>query len=115
MLIHSRRLLELLAPADLSRCCDQLDVLALPLKLHTFPSGVKVLQLRNQDAAGTAAEIRAACEQRGPIGALELSRLRRAPLLLAEQLLLDAEKRGLLCRDDTLQGLLFYPNRFLRP
>lgn len=35
-------------------------------------------------------------------------------LSLARQRLVTAENRGLLCRDESIQGLSFYPNRFLQ-
>lgn len=35
-------------------------------------------------------------------------------LSLARQRLLLAEKNGLLCRDESIQGLSFFPNKFLQ-
>ena len=34
-------------------------------------------------------------------------------VILAKERLLSAEGEGLLCRDDSVEGLRFYPNRFL--
>lgn len=34
-------------------------------------------------------------------------------VLLAVERLLSAEKAGMACRDDSIMGLVFYPNRFL--
>jgi ESCRT-II complex subunit VPS36 len=34
-------------------------------------------------------------------------------VVLAKERLLAAEGRGLLCRDDSVEGLRFYPNLFL--
>jgi ESCRT-II complex subunit VPS36 len=33
---------------------------------------------------------------------------------VAQEQLLQAEKAGRICRDDTVEGLRFYPNRFLQ-
>lgn len=34
---------------------------------------------------------------------------------LAREQLLTAEQKGLLCRDDTIEGLVFHANQFLMP
>lgn len=34
-------------------------------------------------------------------------------VLLAKERLLTTEKSGAICRDDTIEGLRFYPNLFL--
>lgn len=46
------------------------------------------------------------------INAGELSRLWRIPLPIAQQHLQEAETRATVCRDDTMRGLRFYPNKF---
>jgi ESCRT-II complex subunit VPS36 len=48
------------------------------------------------------------------ISAMELSRRMSLPPSLARQLLLRAEADALLCRDDSIAGLRFYLNRFVR-
>jgi ESCRT-II complex subunit VPS36 len=48
------------------------------------------------------------------ISAMELSRRMSLPPSLARQLLLRAEADALLCRDDSISGLRFYLNRFVR-
>ena len=46
--------------------------------------------------------------------AYSLSKINECSLIVAKKLLLDAEKLGLLCRDDTSRGLRFYTNLFLK-
>lgn len=41
-----------------------------------------------------------------------LAQLLGIPIVLAMERLLAAETAGLLCRDETLEALRFYPNRF---
>jgi len=49
----------------------------------------------------------------GSLTAEELSRQQGLSVILATERLLAAETEGLLCRDYSVQGLRFYPNRFL--
>ena len=44
--INRARGLELVSPDDLLNACKAMESVRLPLKLHQFDSGVKVLQLR---------------------------------------------------------------------
>ena len=52
-------------------------------------------------------------ESMGSLTAEELSRKQGLSVILATERLLAAETEGLLCRDYSVQGLRFYPNRFL--
>lgn len=45
--VNRARGLELLSPEDLLNACNMLEKLNLPIRLHTFDSGVKVLQLQS--------------------------------------------------------------------
>jgi ESCRT-II complex subunit VPS36 len=45
----------------------------------------------------------------------ELAKLLAISVVLAQQRLLLCEDKGLVCRDDSPEGLMFYPNRFLYP
>jgi ESCRT-II complex subunit VPS36 len=49
----------------------------------------------------------------GSLTSEELARLAGVAVVLAKERLLAAEGRGLLCRDDSVEGLRFYPNLFL--
>ena len=59
---------------------------------------------------GNSADGRVA-EWRG-VSAMEVSAQMRVGLLIAEEYLLGAEAKGLLARDDTVEGLYFYRNEF---
>lgn len=47
------------------------------------------------------------------MSAEELSQTLGISLTLAKERLLTAERFGKCCRDDSIQGLIFYPNLFL--
>lgn len=44
----------------------------------------------------------------------ELARILSISIVLAQERLLTAERAGSICRDDSIEGLRFYPNLFLR-
>lgn len=44
----------------------------------------------------------------------ELAQALSISLLLAQERLLTAERDGKICRDDSIEGLRFYPNLFLQ-
>lgn len=44
----------------------------------------------------------------------ELAQILSISLLLAQERLLTAERAGRICRDESIEGLRFYPNRFLQ-
>ena len=52
-------------------------------------------------------------ETLGHVSAEDLSRNIGISVILAKERLLAAEQSGLACRDDTVEGLRFYPNKFL--
>lgn len=52
--VNRARGLELLSPEDLLNACRIMDSLNLPIKLHQFDSGVKVLQLQTLDDENVA-------------------------------------------------------------
>lgn len=43
----------------------------------------------------------------------ELARILSISLLLAQERLFTAERAGKICRDESIEGLRFFPNRFL--
>ena len=48
------------------------------------------------------------------LSASELSVLSGVSVILAAERLLEAEKAGEACRDDSVEGLRFYHNRFIQ-
>ncbi|GJQ65317.1 putative ubiquitin binding protein [Trypoxylus dichotomus] len=111
--VNRARGLELLSPEDLLNACRIMDSLNLPLKLYQFDSGVKVLQLQtldNENVANTTYEL---IEEKGSLTAEELARLLNISVILARQRLLVTETCGKCCRDESIEGLRFYPNLFL--
>ncbi|XP_058461776.1 vacuolar protein-sorting-associated protein 36 isoform X2 [Malaya genurostris] len=109
--VNRARGLELLSPEDLLEACK---LLIGPIKLRKFPSGAMVLQLENHDDELVSKETTELVEKHTSISAEELARVVGISLLLANERLLAAEVLGQLCRDESIEGLRFYPNLFLQ-
>lgn len=109
--VNRARGLELLSPEDLLEACK---LLLGPIKLRQFPSGAMVLQLDNHDDELVSQETAELVEKSTSISADELARVVGISLLLANERLLTAERLGKLCRDESIEGLRFYPNLFLQ-
>jgi hypothetical protein len=52
---------------------------------------------------------------KGFVTAVDLASAWRVPIPIATQYLDRAEQATAVCRDDTVRGLRFYPNKFLHP
>uniref|UniRef100_A0A182MM37 Vacuolar protein-sorting-associated protein 36 n=1 Tax=Anopheles culicifacies TaxID=139723 RepID=A0A182MM37_9DIPT len=108
--VNRARGLELLSPEDLLEACR---LLMGPIKLREFPSGAMVLQLESHDDVLVSERTVQLVEQNVSMSADELARLECISLLLARERLLTAEGFGQLCRDESIEGLRFYPNKFI--
>lgn len=111
--INRARGLELLSPEDILNACKLMEHLELPLKLFQFSSGVMVLQLSSLDSESIAETTALLIEDHGSLTSEELSQKLGISVTLARERLLTAEKHGKSCRDDSIEGLRFYPNLFL--
>jgi ESCRT-II complex subunit VPS36 len=112
--VNRARGLELLSPEDLIQGCHMLEQLNLPIRLRKFDSGVKVLQLQSHSDANVVKNTALQLEDHGSLTAEELAQALGISVLLAKERLLTAEKHGKACRDESIEGLRFYPNQFLQ-
>eukprot|EP01134_Creolimax_fragrantissima_P000212 CFRG0212T1 len=115
---------DLISPDDLIRACKSLKNLRLPIVMRTFPSGVNVIQLETESDDGVIEKI---CEmfyctkslrsnnKWVAMSAADFAGRRGIAIPLAREQLLTGERNGVLCRDDTLEGLKFYPNLISAP
>ncbi|KAL7641458.1 UNVERIFIED_CONTAM: hypothetical protein RMT77_007329 [Armadillidium vulgare] len=112
--INRARGLQLLSPEDVYNACSLMSNMHLPLRLFTFKSGVQVLQLSSLDeeeVSNNLKEFLEGCKE-GGISPIEFSRSSGVPLLLAQERLYHAERCGVTVRDESSEGLRFYPNLF---
>ncbi|XP_025929483.1 vacuolar protein-sorting-associated protein 36 isoform X2 [Apteryx rowi] len=112
-LVNRARGLELLSPEDLVNACKMLESLKLPLRLRLFDSGVMVIELQSHNEEEMVASALETVSEKGSLTADEFAKLVGMSVLLAKERLLLAEKMGHLCRDDSVEGLRFYPNLFM--
>ncbi|KAF5904866.1 vacuolar protein-sorting-associated protein 36 [Clarias magur] len=111
-LVNRARGMELLSPEDMVNACRLFESLKLPLRLRVFDSGVMVVQLQSHSEEEMIASAIDNVSDKGSLTAEEFAKLLGLSVLLAKERLLLAEKMGHLCRDDSVEGLRFYPNLF---
>ncbi|XP_051902840.1 vacuolar protein-sorting-associated protein 36 [Hippocampus zosterae] len=111
-LVNRARGMELLSPEDLLNACKMFESLKLPLRLRVFDSGVMVVQLQSHSEEEMIASALDNVTDKGSLTAEEFAKLLGLSVLLSKERLLLAEKMGHLCRDDSVEGLRFYPNLF---
>lgn len=112
-LVNRARGMELLSPEDLVNACRMLDSLKLPIRLRVFDSGVMVVELQTHNEEEMVASAYATVSEKGSLTSEEFAKLVGMSVLLAKERLVLAEKMGQLCRDDSVEGLRFYPNLFI--
>ncbi|XP_064636795.1 vacuolar protein-sorting-associated protein 36-like [Lineus longissimus] len=111
--VNRARGMELLSPEDLVNACQQLEQLKGPIRLRVFDSGVMVLQLQTHSEEEVIKTTTTCVEQNQSVTAEELAQVIGLSVILAKERLLCTEKAGKICRDESVEGLRFYPNRFL--
>ena len=106
----------LISPDDLLKAVDCMKSLNLGMSKRVFPSGVIVVQEDSFDDDVMATKLRELAEEQlslnSGLTAMEVSRTLHISALLAYEQLLQSEKLGYLCRDETLETTRFYPNLF---
>ncbi|KAG5670459.1 hypothetical protein PVAND_000722 [Polypedilum vanderplanki] len=108
--INRARGLELVSPEDVLNACKLLNG---PMKLRQYPSGAMILQLENHNDDQVAEEIEKLVIESESMSIEECARLKNISVLLAHERFLISENAGKICRDESVEGLRFYPNKFL--
>lgn len=112
--VNRARGLELVSPQDVWKAALLVERSSGGLRLLRLSSGVSALGLAESGGVEDwATETAAAVGSQG-LQAFQLAKSAGIPVLIASERLLAAETAGLLCRDDSPQGLIFFPNRLLQ-
>jgi len=107
------RCIDLVSPDDILQACMQLENLPeLELKLARYKSGLLVVQKQSCDNEELVDKTLQHVANSGCLSPLQLSARLSISVQLARQRLEEAEAHGKLCRDQSLEGLKFYPNKF---
>lgn len=108
-LFNRARGTELVSPADLVQAARLLERLSLPVRLHSFHSGVMALRLQDRGTAELERALRELADSRPGVSAVDAGLALGISPLLAREYLLGLEAAGALCRDSAAHALLFYP------
>lgn len=116
--VNRARGLELISTEDLLNACYTLEKQRTGLRLVQFDSGLLVVQSDQYNSEKVSREICGMVQQaydsiQCGLSAQSLAVAAGISSALAKQRLLAAELRGFICRDESLQGLQFWPNKFL--
>ncbi|TPX70015.1 hypothetical protein SpCBS45565_g02068 [Spizellomyces sp. 'palustris'] len=110
-LFNRARGVALISPQDLRKCCNQFEILQLPYRIRQFDSGLLVVQAATHSDEETARRVHAHVKgAKDGLKAVDLAPLEQVSVVLAVEQLLLTESRGLICRDDTVEGLRFFDN-----
>jgi ESCRT-II complex subunit VPS36 len=112
---RARGIAGLISSEDLLNACKQINKMNLKLKYNVYNDlNLHVLEIEtskaNKEKLDHVCEL---IENNESLTPYALSKLLNINMIVAKKFLLDAEKLGRLCRDDTNVGLKFYPNLFL--
>ncbi|KAF9133963.1 hypothetical protein BGW39_008450 [Mortierella sp. 14UC] len=107
---------ELISPKDLYTACELFEVLNLPLRLRKFDSGLLVIQTlarySDDEVSSTITKRIQTLPPGAGLTAVELASAIQISVALAQEQLLMTEARGLICRDESVEGLRFFDNLF---
>ncbi|XP_015783316.1 vacuolar protein-sorting-associated protein 36 [Tetranychus urticae] len=117
--VNRSRGLDLISSEDLLNACYTLKNQKLGYSLFKYDSGLMVIQADNFNQENLNKEtlkvIEETCSDTVSPGltAHQLALRLGISLSLARQRLLNCENQGFACRDESIQGLAFFPNKFL--
>ncbi|PJF18570.1 hypothetical protein PSACC_01609 [Paramicrosporidium saccamoebae] len=106
----------LVSPEDLFRAASLMSDLSMPVELCKLPSGLLVVQSRDQTDAVIMRTVKSLIvDELDCVDALAVSRKANMTLSISILYLEKSEKAGILCRDDSPSGVKYYLNCILSP
>ncbi|KAG0212185.1 hypothetical protein BGX28_006731 [Mortierella sp. GBA30] len=109
---------ELISPKDLHTACQMFTELNLALRLRKFDSGLLVIQtMARYSDDEVSSSITKQIQELPPgagLTAVEVASAIQISVALAHEQLLMTEARGLICRDESVEGLRFFDNLFAK-
>lgn len=105
--------MELVSPDDLVNAAKLFSSVKIPLRFRAFESGVLVIQALSHNDEEVIRTTKQILDEKHSVTAEELAHLINISVMLAKERLLVTEQAGKACRDDSVEGLRFYPNLFL--
>ena len=102
----------LVSPDDLMKACSLLNGMNVGVRLRKLDSGVIVLQSDAFDDRRIGEELQSLATDARCIIETQVAKKKSVSLLIAREQLLQSEKLGYLCRDESIEGVRFFPNLF---
>lgn len=113
LVMRNRATTELVSPEDFRIACGYIYKLGLKIDVIRLESGVAALSVdASKDNSGAKA-LKEMADKMGSVTAIDVCRVRHVPIQRAKVMLEDAEGTGFLCRDETTEGVRFFPNMFI--
>ncbi|RWS28039.1 vacuolar protein-sorting-associated protein 36-like protein [Leptotrombidium deliense] len=118
--VNRARFQDLISADDLLNACFTLEKQKQGMRLVKYESGLIIVECDNYNQNEMNEQIleiiQMLCGSSGPgLTAHQLSLHCGISLSLARQRLLNCESFGFICRDESIQGMAFFPNKFLDP
>jgi ESCRT-II complex subunit VPS36 len=115
-LFNRARGTELVSPDDFLKAAQFLDELKLGLKFKRFKSGVLSIQLDEMGEKSISQHFLNLCSEpeytQTGINATIVSSKLNMSIIVAKEELIACESAGYLCRDESIQGIFYFPNLF---
>eukprot|EP01086_Lenisia_limosa_P000837 TRINITY_DN11462_c0_g1_i1.p1 TRINITY_DN11462_c0_g1~~TRINITY_DN11462_c0_g1_i1.p1 ORF type:complete len:214 (-),score=45.07 TRINITY_DN11462_c0_g1_i1:25-666(-) len=103
---------EMVSPEDLQKAAQRLEPLGLSCKLKNYESGLKAITLVDKSEELAAEGIADVVHEQGPQSPYTLALAMSLAIPLAQELLRASEQSGLLCRDESPNGVIYHDNFF---
>ncbi|XP_054164005.1 vacuolar protein-sorting-associated protein 36-like [Oppia nitens] len=111
--VNRARGFDLISVEDLLNACSTFELQNYGLKCVKYKSGLIVLQSNNYNQNSMNNKILDLLETNDSVSGQELALSASISLALARQRLFDCENIGIVCRDESIYGLRFFPNKFV--
>jgi len=106
--LNRARGVKLASPEDLLHACYNLEKEKLPLKLKEYGKGVRVLQHDCFSDDVCKSTVLSLLDVHEWLSSEKYAELTGIPLLVSRHVMSMCEENGLICRDESIEGLRFY-------
>lgn len=114
LVMRNRATTELVSPEDFRAAVELLGKLKLGVRMTRLESGVLAMETDVASDKSGAQALRKLAEERTSVTAIDVMRMRHIPIQRARGMLEEAENLGFLARDETVDGVRFFPNEFVQ-
>ncbi|CAB5200181.1 unnamed protein product [Rhizophagus irregularis] len=109
-IFNKARGVALISPSDLQKACSLFERLNLPFRLRKFESGLSVVQSVAHSDDQIAQRVLECIRSKGSLSAIELASMEQKSVVLVNEQLQMVEAKGLICRDESVEGIRYYDN-----